>query len=46
MYETLRNTSSETDQLPFDGVFEVGLTDSAVIEEYGGARAVLPSHWA
>ena len=23
-------------QLPFDGVFEVGLTDSAVIEEYGG----------
>lgn len=22
--------------LPFDGVFEVGLTDCAVIEEYGG----------
>lgn len=33
-------------QLPFDGVFEVGLADRAVVKEYGGAGAVLPSHWA
>lgn len=32
--------------LPFDGVFEVGLTDGAVIKEYGGTWAVLPSHCA
>ena len=33
-------------KLPFDGVFEVGLTDGAVVQEYGGTRAVLSSHWA
>jgi hypothetical protein len=32
--------------LPFDGVLEVGLADGAVIEEYGGTGAVLPSHGA
>lgn len=32
--------------LPFNGVLEVGLADSAVVEEYGRAGAVLPSHRA
>lgn len=30
------------DWLPFDGIFEVGLTDGAVVEKYSGTRAVLP----
>lgn len=29
--------SVEQAALPFDGVFEVGLADGAVVKEYGGA---------
>lgn len=31
--------------VPFDGVFEVGLADGAVVQEDGGTGAVLASHW-
>lgn len=41
-----KNKYGKKMELPFNGVFEVGLTDSAVVKEYGRAGAVLPSHWA